>query len=65
VLYNHALQSLQAFELNVLLSLTPIWTALLGWLLLNEVLVSQKWVGIFVVIVGILLAQRQTDKKSP
>jgi drug/metabolite transporter (DMT)-like permease len=65
VLYNHALHSLQAFELNVLLSLTPIWTALLGWLLLNEVLVSQKWVGIFVVIVGILLAQRQTDKKSP
>ena len=65
VLYNHALQSLQAFELNVLLSFTPIWTALLGWLLLNEVLVSQKWVGIFVVIVGILLAQRQTDKKSP
>ena len=65
VLYNHALQSLQAFELNVLLSLTPIWTALLGWLLLNEVLVSQKWAGIFVVIVGILLAQRQTNKKRP
>jgi drug/metabolite transporter (DMT)-like permease len=62
VLYNHALQSLQAFELNILLSLTPIWTALLGWLLLDEILVIQQWAGIFIVMVGILLAQRQTTE---
>jgi len=65
VLYNHALQSLQAFELNVLLGLTPIWTALLGWFLLDEVLVSQQWAGIFVVMVGILLVQKRTNKKEP
>lgn len=27
VLYNHAMQSLQAFEMNVMLNLSPIWTA--------------------------------------
>ena len=59
VLYNHALQSLQAFEMNVLLNLTPIWTALLGSLLLDEILGSTQWAGIFVVIVGVMLVQRQ------
>ena len=65
VLYNHALQSLQAFEMNVLLNLSPIWTALLGWFLLDESLVIQQWTGIFVVMGGILLAQSQTNKKRP
>jgi len=59
VLYNHALRSLQAFEMNVLLNLSPVWTALLGWLLLDERLVVQQWTGIFIVMVGILLVQRQ------
>ena len=65
VLYNHALQSLQAFELNLLLGLTPIWTALLGWFLLDEVLESRQWAGIFVVMIGILLVQRRVNKKKP
>ena len=64
VLYNHALQSLQAFELNVLLNLTPIWTALLGWLLLDEILNSTQWAGIFVVIAGIMLVQKRNQKKT-
>lgn len=62
VLYNHALQSLQAFELNVLLGLTPIWTALLGWLLIGEVLIGLQWAGIFVVMLGVLLAQGRKNK---
>lgn len=65
VLYYHALQSLQAFEMNVVLSLTPIWTALLGWLLLDEVLVGLQLLGIIVVIVGILMAQQRNNKKRP
>lgn len=63
VLYNHALQSLQAFEMNVLLNLTPIWTALLGSLLLDEILESTQWAGIFVAIVGVMLVQGRNNKR--
>jgi drug/metabolite transporter (DMT)-like permease len=63
VLYNHALQSLQAFEMNVLLNLTPIWTALLGSLLLDEILDSTHWAGIFVAIVGVILVQGRNNKR--
>lgn len=65
VLYNHALQSLQAFELNVLLNLAPIWTALLGWVLLDEILNSKQWAGIFVVMTGVVLVQKRNHKKRP
>ena len=65
VLYNHALRSLQAFEMNVLLSLTPIWTALLGWLLLDDILIVSQWIGIVVVMGGILLVQGRNNKKRP
>ena len=65
VLYNHALQSLQAFEMNVLLNLSPIWTAILGWMLLDENLVSKQWAGIFVVLVGVMLVQKRNHKKRP
>lgn len=63
MLYNHALQSLQAFEMNVLLNLSPIWTALLGWILLEEKLTIQQWAGIFVVLAGVLLAQKRNQKR--
>jgi drug/metabolite transporter (DMT)-like permease len=59
VLYNHALQSLQAFEMNVLLNLSPIWTAMLGWILLEEILTVQQWAGVFTVMTGVLLAQKR------
>lgn len=65
VLYNHALQSLQAFEMNVTLNLSPIWTALLGWLLIGEVLIGRQWAGIFVVMLGVLLAQQRNNKNKP
>jgi drug/metabolite transporter (DMT)-like permease len=36
ILYNHALQVLTAFEMNVMLNLSPLWTALMAWFLLSE-----------------------------
>jgi len=65
ILYYHALRSLQAFEMNVLLSLSPIWTALLGWLLIDDILAGPQWVGIFIVLVGVMMVQRQNRKKRP
>ena len=63
VLYNHSLQILQAFEMNVILNLSPIWTALLGWILLDEILTGPQWAGMFVVLMGVMLAQKRNDKK--
>ena len=65
VLYNHSLRALQAFEMNVLLNLSPAWTALLGWLLLGELLTNSQWAGMLVVIAGIMLVQKQKYKKNP
>lgn len=65
VLYNHSLQSLQAFEMNVLLNLSPVWTALLGWILLGETLTGTQWAGILVVLVGVLLVQKRDYKSRP
>jgi drug/metabolite transporter (DMT)-like permease len=59
VLYNHALQSLTAFEMNVLLNLSPIWTALMGWLLLDEILTTLQVAGMVVVILGVMLVQKR------
>ena len=60
LLYFNAIKFLQTFEMNMILNLTPIWTAILGWLLLGEVLISKEWAGIVVVIVGMLLIQKET-----
>ena len=64
VLYYHALQKLQAFEMNVMLNLTPIGTAILGWLLLDELLTGTQWAGISVVITGAVLVQKRINKKK-
>jgi probable blue pigment (indigoidine) exporter len=59
ILYNHALQALTAFEMNVLLNLSPIWTALMGWVLLDEYLSTWQVVGMVVVILGVMLVQKR------
>ncbi len=58
VLYNHSLQVLTAFEMNVLMNLAPLITAMLAWLFLNERLAPIQFAGIVIVIVGVALVQR-------
>jgi len=64
VLYNHSLQVLTAFEMNVMLNLSPLWTAIMGWFLLNERLTVLQWIGMLVVLLGVALVQRPR-KKAP
>ena len=64
VLYNHSLQVLTAFQMNVLLNLAPLGTAMLGWLFLNEHLTVLQFIGMIVVIVGVALVQRQSGFKK-
>jgi drug/metabolite transporter (DMT)-like permease len=57
MVYNHSLRMLTALEMNVLLNLSPLGTAVLAWLLLGERLSSIQIVGILTVIGGVILVQ--------
>jgi probable blue pigment (indigoidine) exporter len=61
-LMNHALKVLAAFEMAVIVNLTPLLTALWSWLLLSEKLQMVQAVGIIVVILGVVLVERGKHK---
>jgi len=56
--YNHSLQILTALEMNVILNLAPLGTAVLAWLILGETLASIQIVGMITVITGVILVQQ-------
>jgi len=58
LLYNHSLRELTALEMNMVLNLSPIFTALLSWVLLGETLGTIQVLGMIVVIVGVIFVQR-------
>jgi len=58
LLYNHALRDLTALEMNTIMNLSPLITALLSWIILNEKLESIQLLGMIVVIVGVIFVQR-------
>lgn len=55
--YNHALRTLTAVEMNVILNITPLGTALFAWILLGERLLAVQIAGMFIVIAGVVLVQ--------
>jgi drug/metabolite transporter (DMT)-like permease len=57
VLYNHVLRVLAAFEMSVMVNLTPLVTAFGARLLLGERLGIIQMVGMLTVIVGVVLVQ--------
>ena len=65
LLYNHALQIMTAFQMNIALSLTPVWTAIFGFFLLDERLESLQMLGIAVMIAGVMLVQMRKKNSSP
>jgi len=58
LLYNHALQHLTAVQVNVMLNLAPIGTALIAWGALGERITSLQMFAIFLVIAGATLTQK-------
>ena len=58
LLYNHALRELTALEMNTIMNLSPLMTALLSWLILGDKLESIQLIGMIVVIVGVIFVQR-------
>jgi drug/metabolite transporter (DMT)-like permease len=58
LLYNHSLQVLTAFEMNVLMNLAPLATAALAWMFLSETIAPIQVVGMIIVIFGVVLVER-------
>ncbi len=63
LLYNHALRDLTALEMNIVMNLTPLFTAMFSWLLLGERLEAYQGIGMLVMIAGVVLVQR--GRKDP
>ena len=59
LLFNHALQQMRAGEANVLLSLTPLSTAVIAWGAFGERLTTLQLCAVAIVIGGTALAQRR------
>jgi len=57
ILYNHALKTITALEMNMFLNLSPLGTAALAWILLGESLSFKELIGVAIVIIGVTLVQ--------
>lgn len=66
LLYNHALQTLTALEMNLVLNLSPFATAIIALLALGERLQAAQYMGMVGAIVGVALAQwRRNARPAP
>lgn len=65
LLYNHALQSLTALQMNLVLNLSPFVTALLAAVILGERLTPVQLAGMIVATAGVALAQRGQSPAAP
>lgn len=57
VLWNHALQRVEAFEIAILQNTMLVQIALLSWVFLGEALTTMKGLAMLLVFVGVLLVQ--------
>ncbi len=64
MLYNHSLQELTALEMNMVMNLSPLFTALLGWMLLGENLSTLQFIAMLVMIAGVILVQRGAKSRN-
>ena len=63
-LYNLALRELTALEMNMVMNLTPLFTALLSWIMLGERLALLQGIGMAIMILGVVLVQRGRKKTN-
>ncbi|MEJ5202198.1 MAG: EamA family transporter [Anaerolineales bacterium] len=64
ILYNHSLQNLTALEMNVLLNLSPLVTAVLAWWILEERLSLTKIIGMLIVVIGVGFVQWESNQQN-
>lgn len=64
LLWNHARQKLQAFEMSITLNLMPIGTALISPWLIGETIPGRAWAGMLVTMVGVLLVGISSERTA-
>jgi drug/metabolite transporter (DMT)-like permease len=64
IFYAHSVKRLGINSVNIFINLIPVFTALFAWYILDEALTLRKFVGIVVVITGLLLAQVKLRKST-
>ena len=57
VLFAGAVRKVGVTRTNVFVNLIPVFTAILSWVVLDELLTVSKWVGIFIVVIGLFVSQ--------
>ncbi|MCX6222165.1 MAG: DMT family transporter [Bacteroidia bacterium] len=62
ILYAHSVKRLGINSVNIFINIIPVFTAIFAWYILDEPLTLRKFVGIVIVISGLLLAQVKLRK---
>lgn len=62
-LYNFSLKHVPASRAAIFVNLIPVFSVLLGWLVLGETLAPQQWLAAVVVMAGVYLSQQQSAEQ--
>jgi drug/metabolite transporter (DMT)-like permease len=62
ILYAHSVKKLGINSVNIFINIVPVFTAIFAWYILDEPLSLRKFIGIVIVISGLLLAQVKLRK---
>jgi drug/metabolite transporter (DMT)-like permease len=57
VLFAGAVRQVGVTRTNVFVNLIPVFTAILSWFILDEILTFSKWIGIVIVVIGLFVSQ--------
>ena len=57
VLFAGAVRQVGVTRTNVFVNLIPVFTAILSWFILDEILTLSKWIGISIVVIGLFVSQ--------
>jgi drug/metabolite transporter (DMT)-like permease len=64
IFYAHSVKRLGINSVNIFINIIPVFTAIFAWYILDEPLTLRKFVGIVIVISGLLLAQVKLKKAA-
>ena len=59
ILFCYTVRQIGVTRANVFNNVRPVFTALLMWVIFDEQLPIWKWVGIIVIVIGLLISQKQ------
>jgi len=63
ILYNQAIIHLAAIKVNIILNLSPFFTAIIAWFLLGESISLRQIIAMLIVFAGTYMVQTKTRKK--